>query len=280
MGKIAFVFAGQGSQKPGMGRVLYKKSPMAKSIFDMAGDEIKSLCFEGSQEELNETKNAQPCIYTVGLAMAAHLNEQNITPAAVAGFSLGEVSAIVYAGVMDFNTGLEFVKYRAKCMAKAAIKNPGGMVAVLKLKAKEVEEICKQTGTWAVNYNCDSQTVVAYRRGDYLEQLHEMVKSAGGRIVLLATSGAFHSPLMDSAKLEVEVYLKSMDLENEKIPIFSNVTGEPYGENKKDLLARQINSPVLWQKTIENMLALGYDTFYEVGPGEVLTGLIKRIKKE
>ena len=279
MGKIAFVFAGQGSQKPGMGKDLYESSPVVKHIFDMAGDKIKELCFNSTQEELNKTENAQPCIYTLGLAMAANLNNQNIKPAAVAGFSVGEVAAVVYAGMMDFSTGLRFVKFRARCMANAANEISGGMVAVLKLKAKQVEEICKQTGAWAVNYNCDTQTVVAYEQSD-LEELQERVKSAGGRCVKLATSGAFHSPLMNMAKLEVEEYLKSIEFKNENIPVFSNITGEPYKDNKKDLLASQINNPVLWQKTIENMLKLDYDTFYEVGSGEVLTGLIKKIRNE
>ena len=280
MGKTAFIFAGQGAQIPGMGKNLYDNSPAAKKIFDMAGDGIKHLTFEASAEVLNLTINAQPCIFATDLACAEALRERNIVPDGVAGFSLGEVPAIVFSGMMDLKQGFEFVNQRARSMHNSATENPGGMVAILRLSAAEVENICsKLEGCWPANYNCEGQTVVAYSKTS-LAQLQQDVKSAGGRAVSLAVSGAFHSPLMKSAAEEIAKYLQDVKFGEAEIPVYSNVTGKIHRDAPQTLLAKHVISPVLWQQTVENMVLDGFDTFIEVGPGKTLSGLIAKINKD
>lgn len=276
MGKIAFMFAGQGAQTPGMGKDLYNNFKSARTIFDMAGETVKDLSFNGPSEELNRTLNAQPCLFAMDLACAEALNENGIKPSGVAGFSLGEIPACAYCGIMGLEQAFEFVNYRARVMDECASINKGEMYACLKLDAISVKEICnKLSHAYPVNFNCDSQTVVACS-DTVSESLKKEVSLQGGKAVKLAVSGAFHSPFMDTASDKILNYIKDKEFGKMEIPLYSNVTSVVYGDPRV-LLAKQVNSPVLWQKTIENMVSDGFDIFIEVGAGKTLSGFIKKI---
>jgi [acyl-carrier-protein] S-malonyltransferase len=283
MGKIAFVFSGQGAQYPGMGRSLYENSPAARAVFEMA-DRVRpgtaAQCFEADGEVLSKTENTQPCVFAVDLAAAAAAVERGIQPECAAGFSLGEVAAVGFAGILSYEEAFRLVCRRAEWMAAAASHSPGAMVAVLKLPANEVERLCAGLEeAWPVNYNCPGQTVVAVRE-DLAEQLCAMVKEAGGRAKRLAVSGAFHSPYMEPAARCLAEYLAEIPFSAPKIPVYSNVTAMPYGADGKNLLARQCKSPVLWQKTVETLCAEGVDTFVEVGVGKTLAGLVQKTNSQ
>lgn len=283
MGKIAFVFSGQGAQYPGMGQSLCETSPAAKAVFELA-DGLRpgtsQQCFSGTAEELSITKNTQPCLYCVDLAAARALEENGVRADFVAGFSLGEVAAATFAGVFSGEAGFEFVCRRAAAMQKAAEENPGSMVAVLKLTNEKVEELCGQfTQVWPVNYNCPGQLVVAGEAGQ-LKDFQELVKAAGGRAALLAVSGGFHSPFMESASAELAEYLAAVGTGEPRMPLYANFNAQPYTSGSaKELLTSQVKSPVHWQETIEALAAEGVDTFLECGPGKTLCGLIKKTVK-
>ncbi len=280
MGKIAFVFAGQGSQYPGMGRDLYEKHPAAQDIFDLLGEKLKKIAHEGPAEELNITVNTQPCLFAVGLASARILDERGVRADAVAGFSLGEIPALAYAGLMSDAAAYDLVSFRARAMQQAATNNPGAMLAVLRLPAEEVERICSTIPrAWPVNYNCPGQTVVAAAE-DSVTFLQSAVLNMGGRIIRLPVSGAFHSPFMESASRGLCEYLCNISPLVPHIPLYSNVTARPYGSCPWETLSRQVMSPVLWQRSVENMIEDGVDTFIEVGAGKVLSGLIKKINPD
>lgn len=283
MGKIAFVFSGQGAQYTGMGKELYEYSPAAKAVFDMA-DSIREgtskQCFEADKETLSITVNTQPCVFTADLAAAAAVAEKGIKPDYLAGFSLGEIAALGFGGVMSYKEAFRLVCKRGELMDKAAKDNQGAMVAVMKLTPERVEELAKQfDSTYPVNYNSPAQTVVATTK-ENADKLIEAVKAEKGKGVKLAVSGAFHSPFMKSAAEGLGEYLADKELENPVIPIYSNVTAQPYGEDIKQLIKSQAESPVQWQKTVENLIAEGVDTFIEVGVGKTLAGLIKKINKD
>ncbi len=283
MSKIAFVFSGQGAQAPGMGKELYDCSPAAKAVFDLA-DSIRpgtsQQCFEGTQEELNVTINTQPCLFACDLAAAIAAQERGIQPDCAAGFSLGEAAAVAFSGMLTEAEAFSMVCKRAELMNEAAQKNPGAMAAVMKLSPQQVETLCGPIeNAWPVNYNSPKQTVVA-ASADTIDQVVEAASAQRGRAVKLAVSGAFHSPLMHSAADGLREYLASVSLREERLPVYANLTAEPYGEDKKETMAAQCENPVRWQKTIENMIANGVDTFIEVGVGKTLAGLIKKINPE
>lgn len=283
MGKTVFVFSGQGAQYPGMGKSLYENSPAAKAVFDMA-ESIRpgtiKQCFEGTKEELSVTINTQPCVFTADLAAAAAVQEKGIRPDYVAGFSLGEIAALAFAGMLSYEDAFRLVCRRAEVMDKAANENKGAMAAVLKLTPEKVEQICSEfEKAYPVNYNSPAQTVVAAAE-DEIDALCARVKEEKGKAVRLAVSGAFHSPFMSSAADALAEYLEGIELKAPEIPVYSNVTAQPYEGDYKALVAAQVKSPVKWQKTVENLAQQGAGSFIEVGVGKTLTGLIRKIDPE
>jgi len=282
MGKIAFVFSGQGAQHPGMGKSLYEYSNAVKELYDCA-EEIrpgtKKQSFEGSPDELKQTVNTQPCLYLVDLSAALALSEQGITPQAVAGFSLGEVAALAFAGVHSHKDGFSIVTKRGECMQKAAEKFDTAMVAVVKLKSDEVSDICKEfKNIYPVNYNSPEQTVVSGDKKE-LEEFKVQIKAYGGKCIDLAVSAAFHSPFMNEASEEFYQYIKNLEFNTAQIPVYTNQTAEEHTSYSAEMLKNQINHSVLWCKTVENMIADGFTDFIEVGAGKTLSGLIKKISK-
>ena len=280
MGKIAFIFSGQGAQYSGMGKELYEASPAAKAVYDMA-DNVREgtsrQCFEGTTEELCKTVNTQPCVFTADLAAAYALVEKGIKPDCVAGFSLGEIAALAFSKMLSDEEAFKLVCKRGELMDKAATENPGAMAAVMKITPQQVEEICsKFDKTYPVNYNSPAQTVVA-TTSENADKFCEAVKEAGGRAKLLAVSGAFHSPFMAEAADGLAEYMENVDFSQPETVIYSDVTAKPYEGDYKALVKAQVESPVKWQTIVENMVADGVDTFIEVGVGKTLTGLVKRI---
>ena len=280
MGKLAFVFSGQGDQYPGMGREAAEKYSAAAGVYEMC-DRLRpgtsAQCFGGREEELRETKNTQPCLFATELALAAVLEERGVHPAMAAGFSLGEVAAAAFCGVMDWETGFSLVCRRGELMQGEAERFEPAMAAVLKLPAQEVERLCGQfSQLYPVNYNCPGQTTVS-GLAERMPDFFAAVKAAGGKAVPLAVKGAFHSPFMKEAAKDFAAVLAKAELRPGSIPLYGNLTARPYQEEPAELLARQICSPVRWEESIRNMIAEGADTFVEIGPGRSLTGMIRRI---
>lgn len=283
MGKIAFVFSGQGAQYSGMGKSLYEASPAAKAVFDTA-EQFRpgtiAQCFESPVEELSVTKNTQPCLFCVDLAAAEALREAGVTADAVAGFSLGEVAAVTFAGVFTAAEGFSLVVKRGEAMQTAAEAVDSAMAAILKLENEKVEELCRMhQGVFPVNYNCPGQLVVAGLKSS-LGAFIEDVAANGGKAVPLKVSGGFHSPFMESASVRLAKVLDSMDAKAPAVPVYANYTAAPYAaDTVKELLTKQVSNPVRWQQTVEKLLADGVDTFIEVGAGKTLCGLIKRMSR-
>lgn len=283
MGKIAFVFSGQGSQYSGMGKSFYEMNTIAKKLYDEAEDvrpgTIKQS-FEGTDEELKITTNTQPCMYLVELSAALALNEKGIYADGVAGFSLGEIGALAYGGSYSYLDGFKIVTARARFMNEASDPESYAMCAVLKLDSETVTKTASEFDKlYAVNYNCPGQTVVSGLASS-MPAFEEKVKELGGRCIPLAVSGAFHSPFMSDAAEKFANELKNYEITSPEIPVYANLSAKPYEDNIAQGLKMQMQSPVKWQETIENMIADGFTDFIEVGPGKTLIGLIKKISKE
>ena len=284
MGSVAFLFAGQGAQHPAMGVDLIEASPAAAEVFAIV-DEVRpgtsEQCRSASKEELSQTENTQPCVFVHDLAAATALRERGVVPAACAGFSLGEVAALTFAGAFDTRAGFEHVCERAALMATAAERHPGGMRAVIKLDAAQVENLAAQAGEdcWPVNYNSPQQTVVA-GAPDALQTLDVLVKEAGGRAMKVAVSGAFHSPYMAEATEGLATYIQAGHAPSPLlIPVMANMTAAPYPADPQaasEVLTNQVSHAVRWVDTLHALQDQGIDTFIEVGPGKTLSGLVKR----
>lgn len=282
MGKIAFLFSGQGAQHPGMGREWYESSATVRALFDEA-ERLRpgtlSLMFEGDEEQLRQTANTQPALYLADLAAALAAKEAGVTADAVAGFSLGEIPALAFAGAYSPLDGFRLACKRGAFMGEAASKVNAGMAAIVKLPNETVEELCRaHEHIYPVNYNCDGQLVVS-GLADELPAFYEEVKAAGGRALPLKVGGGFHSPFMDEASAQFGQELQSFDLAAPALPAYSNCTAEPYGPDSdlRDLLTRQINHPVKWARILQAMAAEGVDTFVETGVGNVLQKLVTKV---
>ena len=283
MGKIAFVFSGQGDQFPGMGKELADKYPSAKSVFDMC-DGIRpgtsEQCFNGTEEELKETKNTQPCLFAMELAAANVLFDKGVRPEALAGFSLGEVTAATAAGIFDNETGFRLVCKRGELMQTEAEKFDTSMAAVVKLTPEQIQDVCaKYSDVYPVNFNCPGQITVS-GLASQMKDFSADVKAAGGRAFPLKLKGAFHSPFMNAASEAFRVELENAKINKGNITLYSDLTSMPYTDDVAELLSKQICSPVLWEKIVRNMIADGFDTFIEIGPGRTLTNMIKKISAD
>lgn len=287
MSKVAYVFPGQGSQFSGMGKDLYEQYPKAKELFETAnnilGYRISDIMFNGTDEELKQTKVTQPAVFLHSVIQA--VVTENVHPDMVAGHSLGEFSALVVNKTLTFEDGLKLVYIRAMAMQKACEMNPSTMAAVLGLEDHKVEEICqqvqKETGEIVVpaNYNCPGQLVISGTLKG-IEVACERLKSAGAkRALVLQVGGAFHSPLMEPAKKELEAAIQSTPFHTPICPIYQNYTALPEtnpDKIKQNLIA-QLTSPVKWTQSVQKMVEDGATKFLEIGPGKVLQGLIKKI---
>ena len=281
--KKAYVFPGQGSQYPGMAKDLYESNEVARMMLERAneilGFRITDIMFEGTAEELKQTRVTQPAIFLHSVVMARCL--QDFTPDMVAGHSLGEFSALVAAGAIDFEDGLKLVSVRAEAMQKACEMNPGSMAAVLALETAKVEEICSACEGTVIpaNYNCEGQIVISGEK-EAVEKACIRMKEAGAKRALpLPVGGAFHSPLMEPARAELAEGIEKTVFRTPTCPIYQNVTALPSTdpeEIKKNLLA-QLTAPVRWTQSVRNMAADGAEEFVELGPGTVLQGLINKI---
>ncbi len=279
MGKIAFVFSGQGAQAPGMGLELYERSAAARAVFDLCeGLRPGTLeqCFRGSEEELKETANTQPCMVAMELAALAAVREAGLEPDMAAGFSLGELSALCCGGAMDTETAFRLACRRGELMQRAAHAHRTGMAAVVKLSDAQVEKLCASfRQVWPVNYNCPGQVTVSGAEEE-MADFAAAVKAAGGRAIPLKVAGAFHSPFMAEAGEAFQKELEGEALHAPRIPVYANLTGAPYGAEVAETLGRQIYSPVRWEASVRGMIAAGADTFVELGPGKTLCGLIAK----
>ena len=281
--KKAYIFPGQGAQFPGMAKSLYETDAKARGLFEQANDilgfRITDIMFEGSENDLKATKVTQPAIFLHSTILA--LCSEDFQPDMVAGHSLGEFSALAAAGAMSFEDALKLVAIRASEMQKCCENTPGTMAAVLALPAETVERVCEETDgiVIAANYNCDGQIVISGAEEAVKEACVKMKEAGAKRALPLSVSGAFHSPLMEPARIELGKAIEATPIVAPVCPVYQNVTAIPETEPeriKANLLA-QLTSPVRWTQSVKAMLADGADSFTELGPGTVLQGLVKRI---
>lgn len=294
MGKTAFLFPGQGAQTVGMGRELADSLPAARRLFDRAdeilGYDLAQLCFEGPAEKLDSTVYSQPALFVTSLAALEQLRAQSPevveSCAGAAGLSLGEYTALVFAGVMDFEVGLRVVQQRGEAMQAAADATPSGMVSILGLERDAVEALCETARSGEIlqiaNFLCPGNLAISGHKAA-CQRAAEMAEGAGAmKAVPLAVAGAFHTAIMQPAVAKLAAALAGVPLKKPQIPVISNVDAAAHDdpEEIRRLLAKQVVSPVRWEDSMRALLAQGYDKFYEVGPGRVLRGLLKRIDRK
>ena len=282
----AYIFPGQGSQFPGMGKALYERSAEARELMDKANDilgfPITDIMFGESAEDLKATRVTQPAIFihSVVLALCSGLE----TPSMVAGHSLGEFSALAAAGAMSFEDALRLVAVRASAMQKCCEQVPGSMAAIIKLPTETIEEICASCSGLVIpaNYNSEGQVVISGEAEAVAEACKKMMEAGAKRALPLPVSGAFHSPLMEPARLELAEAIDKTPFQAPACPVYQNVTALPATDPDviKANLLKQLTSPVRWTQTVQNMVADGADYFLEIGPGTVLQGLVGRIAPE
>jgi [acyl-carrier-protein] S-malonyltransferase len=293
MSRIGFLFPGQGAQHVGMGRQLVEHYPAARRLFDRAseilGYDLATLCFSGPAHELDSTVISQPAIFVTSLAALEKLRAESpdvaLSCEMAAGLSLGEYTALVFSGALSFEDGLRVVQQRGQAMQDAADTTPSGMASVLMLELAKVQAVrdqARETGIIEIaNYLCPGNLVLSGENAA-LERGIELAEAAGGRVVPLAVAGAFHTSVMEPADQRLYQELAGIEMKSPEIPVVSNVDAQPHNlpEDLKQLLVRQVVSPVRWEDSIRFMLDSGIDEFYEVGPGRVLTGLMKRINRK
>jgi [acyl-carrier-protein] S-malonyltransferase len=285
--KHAYIFPGQGAQFPGMGKNLYDSNEQAKALFEQAneilGFRISDVMFSGTEEELKETKVTQPAVFLHSII--SFLVHPDLKPQMTAGHSLGEFSALVAAGALSFEDGLKLVFQRAAAMQKACEQNPSTMAAILGLEDTKVEEVCAGITDEVVvpaNYNCPGQLVISGSIAG-IDKACEAMKAAGAkRALVLQVGGAFHSPLMEPARQELQAAIEATNFKQPACPVYQNVDAQPYTDPEaiKANLINQLTAPVRWTQTVQNMVANGATEFTECGPGSVLQGLVKKIHKE
>ena len=288
--KVAYIFPGQGAQTVGMGKDLYDNFDSVKLLFKQAdeavGFPLTKIFFEGPEEELKKTSNAQPALVAVSIAClkaAQEVGGKNLpAPSYTAGHSLGEYTALAATSVIDFSTAVYLAKERGRLMYEAGLKTPGGMMAMIGIEEAVLAEICKETGTVIANINSPSQLVISGAL-ENIAKAGEMAKAKGAaRAIPLQVSGAFHSPLMQPAVDGMTKILAKVNFKDPSAPIIANVTAQPLtqGNQIKEELLKQLCSSVQWQRSVEYMVENGVGKFIEIGPGKVLAGLVKRINKE
>lgn len=294
MSRIAFLFPGQGAQKVGMGKRLYESVPAARQLYDRAGDvlgyDLATLCFDGPADQLDSTICSQPALFVTSLAALESLRSESpdvvLACEAAAGLSLGEYTAMVFAGVLDFESGLTLVQRRGAAMQEAADATASGMVSILGLERAEVEALCEQARGDDVlevaNLLCPGNIVVSGSNAACLRAA-EMAQEAGAmKAVPLAVAGAFHTSIMRPADERLAEALEGVVLQKPSIPVVSNVDARPHDDPDeiRSLLIRQVLQPVLWEDSMRYLLGQGFDQFYEIGPGRVLRGLLRRIDRK
>lgn len=287
MGKTAYIFPGQGSQTVGMGKDLYDTSPAAKQVFDAADEALRmslsQLCFNGPKDELTKTVNAQPALLVMSMASLAALKEEApnafAAPSYMAGHSLGEYSALTAADSLSFVDAVRLARERGRLMYEAGLEHPGSMASIIAMSKEEVEKVCKETGTYIANYNCPGQIAISGGKEE-VKKAMKLAKERGARMAIpLQVSGAFHSPLMQSASDSLRPMIEKTNISSPAVPVVGNTKAQlmTTKDDVKTELEEQVCNSVQWEASVRFMLDQGVDTFIELGAGKVLSGLLRRI---